>query len=178
MSFLIGFLPIILIHANRPLCRIFPIYHFCILVHGRTLSKDNGNQTLEKVDHHYVHSFLNEHLPLKSVSFSSRRKFTGAIKVFFENRDGRILNIQHLRLPKKKKSLPKVLSLDEVKSLIGAVNNQKHHLILFLLYCCGLRMGEHLSLKVEDYDPKRKLLWILEGKKAKDMRIPLQFGLV
>ena len=38
-------------------------------------------------------------------------------------------------------------------------------------------MGELLSLRVVDYDPKRKLLWIREGKGAKDRRVPLQSGL-
>jgi integrase/recombinase XerD len=69
---------------------------------------------------------------------------------------------------KKKKQLPKVLSKEEVKFLISNSVNEKHRLIIKLLYSSGLRLQELINLKREDILPERKLIYVKQGKGKKD----------
>ena len=70
--------------------------------------------------------------------------------------------------PKIKKSVPVVLSKDEIRELFSYVSNQKHKLILMIYYSCGLRLSELLNLKVKEIDFNEKILWVRCGKGGKD----------
>jgi len=76
-------------------------------------------------------------------------------------------DVEYVR-PKKDKQLPRVLSPDEVKRLLGAVSFLKHKAIMYLTYSSGLRVGEVVRLRVQDVDPERKTLLIRQGKGKKD----------
>ena len=58
-------------------------------------------------------------------------------------------NILKLKVPKSK---PKTLSKDEIRTLIKACNNLRDKFLLTLLYETGMRIGEALSLWIEDFD--------------------------
>lgn len=70
--------------------------------------------------------------------------------------------------PRKKESLPKVISIEEVHTIINNTNNIKHKCIVSLLYSAGLRRGELLNLKIEDIDSKRMVINVRNGKSGKD----------
>jgi site-specific recombinase XerD len=70
--------------------------------------------------------------------------------------------------PIKKETLPKVISLEEVQSIIKNTNNIKHKCIVSLLYSAGLRRNELLNLKLEDIDSKRMVITVKNGKGNKD----------
>jgi len=70
--------------------------------------------------------------------------------------------------PIKKETLPKVISLEEVQSIIKNTNNIKHKCVVSLLYSAGLRRGELLNLKLEDIDSQRMVITIKNGKGNKD----------
>lgn len=70
--------------------------------------------------------------------------------------------------PRKKESLPKVISIEEVHTIINNTNNIKHKCIVSLLYSAGLRRGELLNLKIEDIDSKRMVINVRNGKGGKD----------
>ena len=70
--------------------------------------------------------------------------------------------------PIKKETLPKVISLEEVQSIIKNTNNIKHKCIVSLLYSAGLRRSELLNLKLEDIDSKRMVITVKNGKGNKD----------
>ncbi|WML34333.1 site-specific tyrosine recombinase/integron integrase [Clostridium sp. OS1-26] len=76
--------------------------------------------------------------------------------------------IESIPRPKKENKLPKVLSFEEVKKILGALNNEKHKTILFLVYSAGLRVGEVVRLRSEDIDSKRMLIHVVQGKGKKD----------
>lgn len=78
------------------------------------------------------------------------------------------MNYLDLPKPKKKKPLPKTLSKEEVKELIGNIKNKKHRLMISLLYSCGLRVSELVSLKRENILLDRNLILIKAGKGGKD----------
>jgi len=54
-----------------------------------------------------------------------------------------------IRIPKPN-HLPVVLSFEEVKKILPHISHPKYKMILTLIYSCGLRLSECLSLKTED----------------------------
>jgi len=73
--------------------------------------------------------------------------------------------MQAVHLPR---TLPVVLSREEVARLIAAAANLKHQTALSLAYGTGLRASEVVALKVGDIDSKRMTLRVEQGKGSKD----------
>lgn len=72
--------------------------------------------------------------------------------------------------PKEQKTLPKVLSREELKRLFACCLNNKHRVMFRLLYSAGLRRMELLNLKIEDIETKdgKYRIRINNGKGGKD----------
>ena len=66
------------------------------------------------------------------------------------------------------RTLPVVLSPDEVAKLIAAAGNLKHQTALSVAYGAGLRASEVVALKVGDVDSQRMTLRIEQGKGRRD----------
>lgn len=77
-------------------------------------------------------------------------------------------DFSNIKVPKKDKSLPEVLSRSEVKNMINSADNIKSRLIVSLLYSSGLRVSELVNLKVDDIDFQQKIGWVRKGKGGKD----------
>ncbi len=95
------------------------------------------------------------------------------IKFFYTHtapRDWKTL--QKLRIPKRK-SLPDVLTIDEVRRLIDAVRTPHNRTYFWAVYSLGLRLQEGLNLQVGDIDGARMLVHVHHGKGAKDRFVPL-----
>lgn len=73
-----------------------------------------------------------------------------------------------VRIPKKDKTLPSVLTKEEVKKLIESTDNVKSRLIISLLYSAGLRVSELVKLKVVEINFEDKTGWVRSGKGSKD----------
>ncbi|MEA3329880.1 MAG: site-specific tyrosine recombinase/integron integrase [Nanoarchaeota archaeon] len=109
------------------------------------------------------------YLEKKNPSTINKDKF--AIKFFF----GNVLH-QELNLPtiKKNKTIPKILTINEVRNLIDNTSNVKHGFIIKLLYGCGFRVSEIINLKKEDLDFEEGLIHVklAKGKKDRFVRMP------
>jgi site-specific recombinase XerD len=79
---------------------------------------------------------------------------------------------------KRPRSLPAVLSRDEVAQLLALVPQPVERLILQTAYACGLRASEVLGLRVADVDSGRMVLWVRHGKGGKDRGVPLSPALL
>jgi len=86
--------------------------------------------------------------------------------------------IVNLKPPKISKSLPIVLTREEVKALINSIKNKKHKLIVKLLYSSGLRLSELVNLKVGDLELEERIGWVRKGKGAKDRMFIISSKLV
>jgi integrase/recombinase XerD len=75
---------------------------------------------------------------------------------------------EEVRIPKKDKKLPSVLSKEEVKKIIDGADNLKSRLIISLLYSSGLRVSEIVKLKVNDLNLDENTGWVRSGKGSKD----------
>jgi site-specific recombinase XerD len=77
-----------------------------------------------------------------------------------------------LRVPRHK-SLPDVLTIDEVRRILDAVRTPHNKAFLWSVYSLGLRLQEGLALQVGDIDGQRMLVHVHRGKGAKDRYVPL-----
>lgn len=80
--------------------------------------------------------------------------------------------LKNVRIPKPK-TLPDVLSIEEVHRLIEAVRQPHIKAYFWTVYSLGLRRQEGLGLQVGDIDRQRKLVHVRCGKGAKDRYVPL-----
>lgn len=117
--------------------------------------------------------YNNEYILKNNLSSSYQNQIVNAIKLFFRILEKRDLDPELIHRPKRAKTLPNVLSKQEVKMLLEVPKNMKHKTMLSLLYACGLRSGELLALRPEHVDSKRNLIIIRKGKGNKDRIIPL-----
>ena len=74
------------------------------------------------------------------ISLNSCRLHYAAVSFFFREVLRRPFSLEEVPIKKKPKSLPKVLSKEQIKLLIGATNNVKHKLLIKMLYSSGLRL--------------------------------------
>ena len=89
-----------------------------------------------------------------------------ALKFYYSEILGKEMG--NIKIPKKDKTLPEVLSKDEVKKLIDSTDNVKSRLIVSLLYSSGLRVSELVNLKVSDLNLDENTGWVRKGKGSKD----------
>jgi integrase/recombinase XerD len=90
------------------------------------------------------------------------------LKFFFEVTVGHgevMAKMQPVHVPR---TLPVVLSREEVGRLIAAAGNLKHQTALAVAYGAGLRASEVTALKVGDIDSERMTLRVEQGKGRKD----------
>ena len=96
-----------------------------------------------------------------------------AIKFFYSHTAPRDWpTLQRIRVQKEKR-LPDVLSIDEVRELIGAVRKLRYRTYFSTVYSLGLRRNEGLHLQIRDIDSARMLVHVHRGKGAKDRFVPL-----
>lgn len=75
--------------------------------------------------------------------------------------------------PKKPRTLPVVLSPEEVLQFLEAVKTPKHRAILTTCYAAGLRISEAVRLTVPAVDSQRMVLRIEQGKGQRDRYVML-----
>lgn len=77
-----------------------------------------------------------------------------------------------LEQPKVPKKLPKVMTIQEIETILSQDLSKTERVILELLYGCGLRVSELVNLKINDYDLNAKYLTAY-GKGSKERMVPL-----
>ncbi|PIY81706.1 integrase [Candidatus Pacearchaeota archaeon CG_4_10_14_0_2_um_filter_35_33] len=94
-----------------------------------------------------------------------------AIKYFFKEILHQKLDIPN---PKRNKTIPDILTINEIKRLIDNTSNIKHKLIIKMLYGCGLRVNEIVNLKKSDVNFNEELIKIrlAKGNKDRFVKIP------
>jgi integrase/recombinase XerD len=107
-----------------------------------------------------MRSYLLHLIDKKKYSTSTIHLVINAIRFLYVELYQRSFSAGALPRPRREKSLPIVLSQEEVRSIIESAGNPKHRLLLMLTYSAGLRMGEVLNLKPADIDSGRGLIHI------------------
>lgn len=100
-----------------------------------------------------------------------------ALRFFYRVTLPRDFAVEHIPFAKTKKKLPTVLSVDEVRRLLGAVTNIKHRAVLSLIYATGARLSEATHLQVGDIDGARMTVHSRCGKGGKPRVVPMSAAL-
>ncbi|PIO07282.1 integrase [Candidatus Pacearchaeota archaeon CG10_big_fil_rev_8_21_14_0_10_34_12] len=133
---------------------------------GRFLEFSEGKNLNENSIKNYIL------IKLKGKNPSSINKEKFALQFFFKN----VLH-KGLFLPtiKKNKTIPNILTVEEIRKMLENTFNIKHRLIIKLLYGTGLRVSEIVNLKKEDVNIEEELIKINLGKGRKDrfVKIPM-----
>jgi integrase/recombinase XerD len=122
--------------------------------------------------------FNHEFIIKKGYSISYQRQMVSAIKLFFQQIQLKELDINQLERPRKEKKLPVVFSKDEVRRTLSSIKNEKHRVMISLIYAAGLRISELLNLRCTDIDGQRLVIHIHSAKGRKDRIVPLAANLI
>jgi len=97
-----------------------------------------------------------------------------ALKFYFEQVLGRKMwiDIKYSKVPER---IQRVLTKEEVRKLLGEIKNEKHRLMMELIYSAGLRVSEVVNLKVKDLVLDKDYGFVRNGKGGKDRLFILAF---
>jgi len=109
----------------------------------------------------------------RKVSASVHSTHVTALKFLYRITLRRPQVVERLPYPKRPKTLPKVLTMQEVLALFTAIKSAKYKAILAIAYGAGLRVSEVCALKPTDIDSQRMLIHVRWGKGNKDRYVLL-----
>ncbi|MEX0981137.1 MAG: site-specific tyrosine recombinase/integron integrase [Bacteroidales bacterium] len=109
-------------------------------------------RNFQEISNLEIQEYLNDIILRMGYSYSTLNIHISAIRSFY-NLVYRV-RLENIDIPRPKaaKELPKVLSMEELQRMIERSMNNKHKLIITLLYSTGMRRAEILSVKVTDID--------------------------
>ncbi len=116
---------------------------------------------------------VEEYILPNGLSFSFQNQMISAVKKFYSTVYKTVIDPGDISRPRRQKRLPNVLSRDEVKRILSSLTNEKHRVMLSLIYACGLRRSELLNLVPADIERSRNLLRIRQAKGYKDRVVPV-----
>lgn len=119
--------------------------------------------TIDQIRKYLYHLIETERLAPATVN-----QAYNAIRFLFVELYHKPFTIREIPRPHRGRTLPHVLSQEEVLRIFSCVDNLKHKTLLMLIYSAGLRVGESVHLKITDIDGGRKLIHIHAGKGKKD----------
>jgi len=96
-----------------------------------------------------------------------------ALRFFYNTTLDRPHMLAYIPQPKRPKTLPTILSPQEVAALLQAPRHLKSRAMLATLYAAGLRVSELCQLHVTDVDSTRMVIHIRQGKGQQDRYVML-----
>ncbi len=131
------------------------------------------DKKIEELNNADIINYNNDYIIKNELSASFQNQVVNAIKLFFGVIKNTKIDIENIVRPKKPKTLPNILSPEDVESLINALSNIKHKTMLALIYSGGLRRSELIKMRINDIDSKRMIVTIRGAKGNKDRIVPL-----
>jgi integrase/recombinase XerD len=121
------------------------------------------------------------HRQLEGISQKTTAKAVSALRAFFTflQREKLIEDNPgvHLELPRSSRKIPEVFSLEQVERILGTIKTDtpagiRDRFLFELIYSCGLRVSEAVSLTLDKIYPKESLLRVF-GKGSKERLVPM-----
>lgn len=110
---------------------------------------------------------------VKQFAYGSMRVAYSGIKFFYTRTCKRSWETLATMKLQNAKTLPEVLSVDQVHTIVNACRVERIALYFWTVYSMGLRLEEARNLQVGDVDAKRMFVHVHRGKGAKDRYVPL-----
>lgn len=157
------------------------ITDFRAFIQKEELAEDLMDVTRERLGRHYL-AFLDE----KKFSKKSIARKISSLRTFYDyliKEDHIDINIfKTLDTPKIPKKLPQIIQDEEIERLFQSIDRYqplgfRNHLILDLLFSCGLRASEICEMTLKDIQLDQAHI-LIHGKGSKDRYIPLHARLI
>lgn len=129
---------------------------------------DFHSKPMDQITEDDIRDYLFHAKTEKQYSVSNLAQSFSAIKFLFRETLDMPLSLKALKGPKRGRPLPQVLSQTEVKQVLGSIHNDKHQMLLKLIYSAGLRLNEATHLKVTDINSQRMTIYVRSGKGDRD----------
>ncbi|MBW1972907.1 MAG: site-specific tyrosine recombinase XerD [Deltaproteobacteria bacterium] len=142
--------------------------------------KEKGIKDIKEVKDLHIINYLH-YLSNIGISPRSRARHLSAIRTFFKFLIlDKIISLdpcEHISFPKQSKTLPEVLSYEDVKLLLSAPDTSKplgirDRCMLELLYATGIRVSELVHLKLNEVNLDMGFV-LVTGKGSKQRMVPL-----
>lgn len=134
-----------------------------------------GADDIHTIDRNYINSYVRK-LREKKLAPSSVIRKVATLRGFFKwATSAEIIDknpASTLEQPKTPQRLPKVVSIKEIEEMLHNNLTPLEHVIMELLYSCGLRVSELVNLKINDIDLSSKYVRCF-GKGSKERIIPI-----
>ena len=134
-----------------------------------------GAEELNDIERTHINGYILKLHDEKYTPTSVMRK-TASLRGFFKwlcaneiCQKNPALTLEQPKIPKK---LPKVMTIDEINTILSQNLTKREKVILELLYGCGLRVSELVNLKINDIDISAKYLQCT-GKGSKERIVPI-----
>jgi integron integrase len=140
----------------------------------RAFRKFAGDQDPSEIGGADIQRFLSYLAVERRISASTQNQALNALVFFYRHALDKTLGAKELSAVRagRKQRLPVVLSVREAHSLFDNLSGV-HRLSAMLIYGCGLRLRECLSLRIKDVDFEQNVVLIRSGKGDKDRRTVL-----
>ncbi|MEM7206118.1 MAG: site-specific integrase [Planctomycetota bacterium] len=115
-----------------------------------------------------VHRFMVHLVRDRRVGPSRQRQYLAMLRWFYERTLRWPQVTAGVSAPKQKRTLPRVLSRDEVRALLRGTTNLRHEALFRLGYGAGLRVSEAVGLRIDGIQSSRGVLFIRDAKGGKD----------
>jgi len=135
------------------------------------------NTSPELLGPEHIRTYL-LHLLNQQVDVSILTQTVCGLRFLYEKTLHRTWTVEYIPFPKRPKTLPVVLSRDEVQRVIRAPRHLKHRVILATLYTTGVRVSELARLQGTDIDSGRRVVVVRQGKGKKDRQVGLSTDLL
>jgi len=143
--------------------RTIEVYYRVPRVMSDHFGKDPALLSEEELRAFFVHVRCERNWAPKST-----RKFVAGAKHFYRGMLGQECLILNDIKSKDRESLPTVLRIEEIRSILSHVPFLRYRVPLLLIFASGLRVRECLHLTVDDVDGAGNRLFIRDGKGGKD----------
>ena len=135
----------------------------------RDIMRYYGEKQLEEVTTEELREFLLKYLKdERKLSDRSINYYNSVIRFIYEVTLDKLINKKQLPMRKKKKTVYRVLTKEELSTFFNVCDNFKFKTIFMLVYGSGLRIGEVANLRVEDIDSKNMRIFVRSGKGNKE----------
>src|SRR4051812_43761969 len=127
----------------------------------------------EQLGPEHVRSYLLHLVQERQASCYVQKQARLALRFLYRVTLGREWVVEKDACPKAPRTLPVVLSRDEIARFLDALWNPKHRALLMTAYAGGRRLPEVARLGVGDIDTARMVLHVRQGKGHKDRDVML-----
>jgi integrase/recombinase XerD len=113
------------------------------------------------------------HLVSRGIAWATLNQVVSSLRFFFGVTLGRKDLPQRIAYARRPKTLPVILSPEEVAAFLEAVPSVRDRVALTTAYATGLRASEVVGLRIEDIDSSRMVIHVVNGKGGKQRYVML-----